>query len=137
MYAIRSYYDQMLDQAANFPDSIHPNEHAAKVMAGFIAEDVITSYSIHYTKLYESIWHLSALSGLPRIHWFQILRFYSIKEIDRLSLEVSRFARLSIMMMFGQALFLILERKSTVEFKSQLLKATALPEQLGCDLESQ
>jgi hypothetical protein len=30
----------MLDQGANFTDSIHPNEHAAKVMAGFIAKEI-------------------------------------------------------------------------------------------------
>lgn len=33
-------YDQMKDQGANFPDSIHPNEHAAKVMAGIIAKEL-------------------------------------------------------------------------------------------------
>jgi lysophospholipase L1-like esterase len=29
------------NQGANFPDSIHPNEKAAKVMAGIIADKVI------------------------------------------------------------------------------------------------
>ncbi len=33
-------YHQMMDQGANFPDSIHPNEQAAKVMAGIIAKEI-------------------------------------------------------------------------------------------------
>jgi len=33
-------YHDMLDQGANFTDSIHPNEYAAKVMAGFIAKEI-------------------------------------------------------------------------------------------------
>jgi alpha-L-fucosidase 2 len=33
-------YHQMMDQGANFPDSIHPNEHAAKVMAEIIAKKI-------------------------------------------------------------------------------------------------
>ena len=33
-------YHQMLDQGANFPDSIHPNEHAVKVMASIIAKEL-------------------------------------------------------------------------------------------------
>jgi alpha-L-fucosidase 2 len=34
-------YKGMSNEGANFPDSIHPNEKAAKVMAGIIAEEVI------------------------------------------------------------------------------------------------
>lgn len=33
-------YHQMLDQGSNFPDSIHPNEQAVKVMAGIIAKEI-------------------------------------------------------------------------------------------------
>jgi acyl-CoA thioesterase I len=33
-------YHQMLDQGANFPDSIHPNEAAVKVMAEIIAKTI-------------------------------------------------------------------------------------------------
>lgn len=33
-------YDQMKDQGANFPDSIHPNEQAAKDMAEIIAKGI-------------------------------------------------------------------------------------------------
>ncbi len=33
-------YHQMQDQGANFPDSIHPNEQAAEVMAGIIAREI-------------------------------------------------------------------------------------------------
>lgn len=33
-------YHQMLNQGANFPDSIHPNEQAAKVMAEIIAKEI-------------------------------------------------------------------------------------------------
>ena len=35
-------YDDMSDQGADFFDSIHPNEEAAKVMAGFIAKAIKT-----------------------------------------------------------------------------------------------
>jgi len=34
-------YHGLGNQGANFPDSIHPNETAAKVMAGIIASKVI------------------------------------------------------------------------------------------------
>lgn len=33
-------YHGMKDQGANFPDSIHPNEHAVKVMAAIIAKEI-------------------------------------------------------------------------------------------------
>lgn len=33
-------YHPMLDQGANFPDSIHPNEQAARVMAEIIAKEI-------------------------------------------------------------------------------------------------
>jgi Lysophospholipase L1 and related esterases len=33
-------YHSMKDQGANFPDSIHPNEQAVKVMAGIIAKEI-------------------------------------------------------------------------------------------------
>jgi acyl-CoA thioesterase I len=33
-------YHGMMEQGANFPDSIHPNEAAVKVMAGIIAEEI-------------------------------------------------------------------------------------------------
>lgn len=33
-------YHQMLNQGANFPDSIHPNEKAAKIMAGIITTEI-------------------------------------------------------------------------------------------------
>lgn len=33
-------YHQMQDQGANFPDNIHPNERAVKVMAGIIANEI-------------------------------------------------------------------------------------------------
>ncbi len=33
-------YHQMQDQGADFPDSIHPNERAVKVMAGIIAKKI-------------------------------------------------------------------------------------------------
>jgi acyl-CoA thioesterase I len=33
-------YHSMLDQGANFPDSIHPNEEAVKVMSGVIAKAI-------------------------------------------------------------------------------------------------
>ena len=33
-------YRQMKDQGANFPDSIHPNEEAVKVMAALVAKEI-------------------------------------------------------------------------------------------------
>jgi lysophospholipase L1-like esterase len=33
-------YHTMSDQEENFPDAIHPNEKAAKIMAGIIANEI-------------------------------------------------------------------------------------------------
>ena len=63
MYAIRSYYVPDDEQVRNLLDSLRGGEGGAEPGSGLSAEEdapagpaadaVITSYSIHYTKLYE------------------------------------------------------------------------------------
>ena len=57
MYAIRSYYGyQRKSEGGGERTETEPADHAPKPpgdAGGDAGDDVITSYSIHYTKLYE------------------------------------------------------------------------------------
>ena len=74
MYAIRSYYDLGIALIKRLSDPYHANEMTFSLGASIgisrfpedasaVDEFVITSYSIHYTKLYEFLARL----GLPRV----------------------------------------------------------------------
>ena len=51
MYAIRSYYDQREHEALNQHAIVSVSNAAGHII--YINDLVITSYSIHYTKLYD------------------------------------------------------------------------------------
>ena len=57
MYAIRSYYAQVADGRAHA--GVVPRLDAGDARLHLVAVGVITSYSIHYTKLYDD--HVAAL----------------------------------------------------------------------------
>ena len=54
MYAIRSYYASIISRIFASPRSVAFVQPSALSWAKIAPEIVITSYSIHYTKLYEN-----------------------------------------------------------------------------------